>query len=68
MLYKQLISSQLQTPASFTQSIQELMIALSRTEDSHNLSALAIDFNTLAAINPATGTLFSYNFTFKTDP
>lgn len=40
-----------QSPLSFGQSVQELMIALQRTNDPANLSALRVDLANLAAID-----------------
>ena len=43
---------QLQTPASFASSIQELIIALQRTDDPHNLQNLRLHLDRLSAIDP----------------
>lgn len=49
----QSIIDKLQTPASFASSIQELIIALQRTGDPHNLESLRIHFDKLASIDPS---------------
>ncbi|XP_014666501.1 PREDICTED: roquin-1-like [Priapulus caudatus] len=52
--HMQSIIDKLQTPQSFTQSIQELVIALQRTGDPHNLSHLRQPLELLANIDPST--------------
>lgn len=47
--------SQLQTPASFAQSVQELTIALQRTGDPANLNRLRPHLELLADIDPSPG-------------
>lgn len=46
---------QLQTPASFAQSVQELTIALQRTGDPANLNRLRPHLDLLANIDPSPG-------------
>lgn len=46
------LSFQLQTPASFASSIQELIIALQRTSDPHNLQGLRSHLDKLSLIDP----------------
>jgi hypothetical protein len=46
---------QLQTPASFAQSVQELTIALQRTGDPANLNRLRPHLELLANIDPSPG-------------
>lgn len=48
---------QLQTPASFAQSVQELTIALQRTGDPANLNRLRPHLELLANIDPSPGML-----------
>lgn len=48
-------SPQLQTPASFAQSVQELTIALQRTGDPANLNRLRPHLELLADIDPSPG-------------
>ncbi|XP_022192479.2 roquin-1 isoform X2 [Nilaparvata lugens] len=50
--HMQSIIDKLQTPQSFAQSVQELVIALQRTGDPDNLSALRPHLELLAAIDP----------------
>ncbi|XP_047135628.1 roquin-1 isoform X1 [Hydra vulgaris] len=50
--HMQSIIDKLQTPASFSSSIQELIIALQRTDDPHNLQDLQIHLEKLASIDP----------------
>lgn len=50
-----LSSPQLQTPASFAQSVQELTIALQRTGDPANLNRLRPHLELLADIDPSPG-------------
>ena len=50
-----LFSLQLQTPASFAQSVQELTIALQRTGDPANLNRLRPHLELLANIDPSPG-------------
>ena len=49
----QSIIDKLQTPQSFGQSVQELVIALQRTGDPGNLSSLRPHLDTLTSIEPA---------------
>jgi hypothetical protein len=51
----QSIIDKLQTPQSFAQSVQELVIALQRTGDPGNLSVLRPHLELLAAIDPSPG-------------
>ena len=51
--HMQSIIDKLQTPQSFGQSVQELVIALQRTGDPHNLSALRPSLELLAALDPS---------------
>ncbi|KAG8197120.1 hypothetical protein JTE90_011283 [Oedothorax gibbosus] len=51
--HMQSIIDKLQTPQSFSQSVQELVIALQRTEDPGNLSILRPHLELLAAIDPS---------------
>ena len=50
-----LCALQLQTPASFAASIQELTIALQRSGDPGSLSKLTTHLDHLAAIDPSPG-------------
>ena len=50
-----LLPAQLQTPASFAQSVQELTIALQRTGDPANLNRLRPHLELLANIDPSPG-------------
>lgn len=50
--HMQSIIDKLQTPQSFGQSVQELVIALQRTGDPHNLSNLRPSLELLAALDP----------------
>jgi RING finger/CCCH-type zinc finger protein len=50
--HMQSIIDKLQTPASFASSIQELIIALQRTDDPHNLQSLRPHLDRLSAIDP----------------
>lgn len=56
-LYKacSFLLAQLQTPASFAQSVQELTIALQRTGDPANLNRLRPHLELLANIDPSPG-------------
>lgn len=51
--HMQSIIDKLQTPQSFAQSVQELVIALQRTGDPGNLSVLRSHLELLAAIDPS---------------
>lgn len=51
--HMQSIIDKLQTPQSFAQSVQELVIALQRTGDPGNLSVLRPHFELLASIDPS---------------
>lgn len=51
--HMQSIIDKLQSPSSFNQSIQELVIALQRTGDPANLSPLKQYFERLADIDPS---------------
>uniref|UniRef100_A0A7M5V5F6 RING-type E3 ubiquitin transferase n=1 Tax=Clytia hemisphaerica TaxID=252671 RepID=A0A7M5V5F6_9CNID len=51
--HMQSIIDKLQTPASFASSIQELVIALQRTNDPHNLQSLRQHLDKLSAIDPS---------------
>lgn len=51
--HMQSIIDKLQTPSSFAQSVQELVIALQRTGDPANLSGLRIHLKHLAGIDPS---------------
>ena len=51
--HMQSIIDKLQTPQSFGQSVQELVIALQRTGDPHNLSNLRPSLELLAALDPS---------------
>ena len=53
--HMQSIIDKLQTPQSFAQSVQELVIALQRTGDPGNLSVLRLHLELLAAIDPSPG-------------
>ncbi|XP_055700950.1 roquin-1 isoform X2 [Phlebotomus papatasi] len=56
--HMQSIIDKLQTPQSFAQSVQELVLALQRTGDPANLSGLRTHLKSLAAIDPtAEGTV-----------
>uniref|UniRef100_A0A1B0CIZ0 RING-type E3 ubiquitin transferase n=2 Tax=Lutzomyia longipalpis TaxID=7200 RepID=A0A1B0CIZ0_LUTLO len=56
--HMQSIIDKLQTPQSFAQSVQELVLALQRTGDPANLSGLRAHLKSLAAIDPtAEGTV-----------
>lgn len=52
--HMQSIIDKLQTPASFASSIQELIIALQRTDDPHNLQNLRHHLDKLSLIDPNT--------------
>lgn len=54
-LHVSLLLAQLQTPASFAQSVQELTIALQRTGDPANLNRLRPHLELLANIDPSPG-------------
>lgn len=64
--HMQSIIDKLQTPQSFAQSVQELVIALQRTPDPGQLSGLRPQLELLAAIDPSPGMytymLYIYNF------
>lgn len=51
--HMQSIIDKLQSPASFASSIQELIIALQRTSDPHNLQSLRQHLDKLSAIDPS---------------
>lgn len=51
--HMQSIMDKLQTPQSFAQSVQELVIALQRTGDPANLSGLRVHLKHLASIDPS---------------
>lgn len=53
--HMQSIIDKLQTPQSFAQSVQELVIALQRTGDPGKLSGLRVNLELLAAIDPSPG-------------
>lgn len=53
--HMQSIIDKLQTPQSFAQSVQELVIALQRTGDPARLSVLSPHLELLAAIDPCAG-------------
>jgi hypothetical protein len=57
--HMQSIIDKLQTPQSFAQSVQELVIALQRTPDPGQLSILRPQLELLAAIDPSPGTYSS---------
>lgn len=50
--HMQSIMDKLQSPQSFSQSVQELIIALQRTGDPAKLSSLRPNFELLAAVDP----------------
>lgn len=50
--HMQSIMDKLQSPQSFSQSVQELIIALQRTGDPSKLSSLRPNFELLAAVDP----------------
>lgn len=54
-LNRKFLFLQLQTPASFAQSVQELTIALQRTGDPANLNRLRPHLDLLANIDPSPG-------------
>ncbi|XP_011299638.1 roquin-1 isoform X2 [Fopius arisanus] len=56
--HMQSIIDKLQTPQSFAQSVQELLIALQRTPDPGQLSSLRPQLELLAAIDPSPETEF----------
>jgi RING finger and CCCH-type zinc finger domain-containing protein len=56
--HMQSIIDKLQTPQSFMQSVQELVIALQRTGDPAQLCILGPHLELLAAIDPCLGNLF----------
>lgn len=58
--HMQSIIDKLQTPQSFAQSVQELVIALQRTGDPARLSVLSPHLELLAAIDPCAGKFFSF--------
>ncbi|UYV73299.1 RC3H1 [Cordylochernes scorpioides] len=53
--HMQSIIDKLQTPQSFSQSVQELVIALQRTGDPGNLAVLRPNLELLSAIDPSPG-------------
>jgi len=55
--HMQSIIDKLQTPQSFAQSVQELVIALQRTPDPGQLSGLRPQLELLAGIDPSPGML-----------
>lgn len=55
--HMQSIIDKLQTPQSFVQSVQELVIALQRTGDPARLSVLGPHLELLAAIDPSPGNI-----------
>lgn len=57
--HMQSIIDKLQTPQSFAQSVQELVIALQRTPDPGQLSGLRPQLELLAAIDPSPGSRYS---------
>lgn len=57
VIWNMALSFQLQTPASFAQSVQELTIALQRTGDPANLNRLRPHLELLANIDPSPGWL-----------
>lgn len=57
--HMQSIIDKLQTPQSFAQSVQELVIALQRTGDPGNLSCLRLHLELLAGIDPSPDAPFS---------
>ena len=61
--HMQSIIDKLQTPQSFVQSIQELVIALQRTGDPGHLSNLRPHLDHLSAIDPSTGSSSFYSLT-----
>lgn len=58
--HMQSIIDKLQTPQSFVQSVQELVIALQRTGDPARLSVLGPHLELLAAIDPSPGNIYKY--------
>lgn len=56
--HMQSIIDKLQTPQSFAQSVQELVIALQRTPDPGQLSSLRPQLELLASIDPSPGIIF----------
>ncbi|KAK0180667.1 hypothetical protein PV327_003027 [Microctonus hyperodae] len=56
--HMQSIIDKLQTPQSFAQSVQELVIALQRTPDPGQLSSLRSQLELLAAIDPSPETVY----------
>jgi RING finger/CCCH-type zinc finger protein len=67
--HMQSIIDKLQSPQSFAQSVQELVIALQRTSDPGNLSVLRPHLELLAGIDPNPGlnhlSLYSYDFILR---
>jgi RING finger/CCCH-type zinc finger protein len=53
--HMQSIIDKLQSPQSFAQSVQELVIALQRTGDPGNLSVIRLHLELLAAVDPSPG-------------
>ena len=53
--HMQSIIDKLQTPQSFVQSVQELVIALQRTGDPGKLSELRPNLDLLSALDPSSG-------------
>lgn len=58
--HMQSIIDKLQTPQSFAQSVQELVIALQRTPDPGQLSGLRPQLELLAAIDPSPGEYYYF--------
>ena len=56
--HMQSIIDKLQTPQSFVQSVQELVIALQRTGDPGKLTALRPNLDLLSGLDPSSGILF----------
>lgn len=63
--HMQSIMDKLQSPQSFSQSVQELIIALQRTGDPAKLSSLRSNFELLAAVDPNPSKLLLFKFTNK---
>lgn len=63
--HMQSIIDKLQSPQSFAQSVQELVIALQRTPDPSQLSSLRLHLERLAAIDPSPGKLLFFFFIFS---
>jgi len=58
--HMQSIMDKLQSPQSFSQSVQELIIALQRTGDPAKLSSLRSNFELLAAVDPNPSKFYFY--------